>query len=310
MNDKKIVIITAKAHPYLMSALEQKGYYVKFLPEITYQELSQIIHTAEGLVVTTRIKIDKAILGNAPLLKWIGRLGSGMELIDVGYAVAKGIQCVSTPEGNSNAVAEHTLAMLLNLFNNITTSYLQIKEGKWIREENRGIELHGKTVGIIGYGHTGSAFAKLLNSFDVKILANDKYKLNFGDNKVNEASLQEITKEADIISFHLPLTEETKFLCNKEFLTSLQKKPYILNTSRGKIINTSDLINALQNQLISGAALDVLENENLNTLTPQQQEEFKFLTNHKHVLLTSHIAGYTHEAFYKMSTTLLDKLGI
>lgn len=310
MLNKKIVIITAKVHPHLISTLEGNGYDVNFLPEITYPELLQRIATAEGLVVTTRIKIDKPLLDAATSLKWIGRLGSGMELIDVNYATAKGILCVSTPEGNSNAVAEHALGMLLNLLNNITPSYLQIKEGKWIRDENRGTELSGKTIGIIGYGNTGGAFAKILSGFDVTILANDKYKFNFGSDKITEASLSQIVAQADIISFHLPLTEETKYLCDKNFLTSLQKKPYLINTSRGEIIHTTDLIEALQNQSISGAALDVLENENLASLTLAQQQALHFLTNHKQVLLTPHIAGYSHEAFYKMGVILLAKLGI
>lgn len=310
MNDKKTVIITAKVHKHLISVLEQKNYVVNYLPEITYQELLQIIDKAEGLVVTTRIKIDKQILDKATSLKWIGRLGSGMELIDVAYAQTKGILCVSTPEGNANAVAEHAVGLVLNLLNNITNSYLQIKEGKWIRDANRGIELNGKTVGIIGYGNTGSAFARLLSSFGVIILAYDKYKTGFETSNIIETDLATIAAQADIISFHLPLTSETRHLCNSAFINTLQKKPYLVNTSRGEIVNTTDVIHALENQQVSGVAFDVLENEDLNALTVKQHEELRFLTNHKQVLLTPHIAGYSHEAFYKMSIVLLEKLGI
>jgi D-3-phosphoglycerate dehydrogenase len=310
MNDKKIIIITAKVHTYLIESLEEKGYTILYLPEISYKELLKIVDAAQGLIITTRIKIDKVMLDKAINLKWIGRLGSGMELVDTIYAASKGVRCISTPEGNKNAVAEHAVGLILNLLNNITPSYLQIKEGKWIREDNRGIELSGKTIGIIGYGHTGSAFAKVLEGFKVVILAYDKYKTNFGNDSVTEASLAAIAEQAEIISFHLPLNDETRHLCNIAFLTSLQKTPYIINTSRGEVIHTGDLIKSLQQQLIAGAALDVLENENLDTLSPKQQAELEFLTNQKNVLITPHIAGYSHESFQKMSNILLEKLCI
>ncbi len=310
MSNKKTVIITAAAHPVLTNTLQQKGYDVQYLPSITYEELGHMIPSAVGLVVTTRIQIDQKLLDKAARLQWIGRLGSGMELIDTGYAEAKGIRCVSTPEGNRNAVAEHALGMLLNLLNHITTSYLQIQQGKWIRDDNRGTELSGKTVGIIGFGNTGSAFAKLLSGFDVKIFAYDKYKTGFGNDRVQEVNLETILAEAEVISLHIPLTTETRYLCNDSFFSSLQKKTYLINTSRGEIVHTGDLINALQQNMLAGAALDVLENEKLDRLSAIQREELDFLLHQPNVLITSHIAGYSHEAFYKMSKMLLEKLGI
>lgn len=304
------VLITAKVHEFLINELESKGYTVNYQPSITYSEVLDAVHDVQGMIVTTRVKVDKAVIDRAASLEWIGRLGSGMELIDVAYAESKGIHCASSPEGNRETVGEQAVGMLVMLMHNLLKSSLELRHNVWERDGNRGWELGGKTLAIIGYGHTGSAFARKLRGFDMRILAYDKYKKGFGSEFVEETDLDTIFREADVVSFHLPLNDETRHMGDLAFFRSFAKRVYLLNTSRGKVVSTADVITALESDVLAGAGLDVLENEKLETFSETERQQFSYLLAHPRVVITPHIAGYSHEASIKMAKIVLEKLNV
>lgn len=302
------ILITDAVHPMLIAGLEERNYTVDYLPDITYEKVKAIIQDYEGIVINSKIICNQALFGDSPTVKWIARLGSGLEVIDANYCKQKNIFFFNTPEGNRQAVAEHALGLLLAILNNIPRAYSEVKNNHWIREANRGEELNGKTIAIIGYGNTGSAFAKVLSGFDVKILAYDKYIAVEKTNQIRPTDLPTIFSEADIVSLHLPLTAETTYFANSHFFSNFKKPIYFINTSRGKIVNQQDLIIALQNKQIKGTALDVLENEKLSNFSPTEKQEFEKLVSLSNVIITPHIAGWTHQSLFKIAETLLAKL--
>lgn len=300
------ILIIDDIHEVFLEKLKVAGMEVDYQPTMTLEELFPILEDYDGLVLRSKIKVTSSIMDQAKKLKFIARAGAGMDNIDELYAQSKGIQLLNAPEGNRNAVGEHMVGMLLSLFNHLHTSHLEIKAGKWLREENRGIELRERTIGLIGYGNNGEAMAKCLSGFGVRILAYDKYKTGFGNEFVIESTLEEIYMYADVLSLHVPLTPETFEMVNADFLNSFLKPIYFLNGARGEVVNMPALVEALREGKVLGAALDVLPIEKFPAL--EAQPWFKEITTHPNVLLTPHVAGWTVESYFKIANVLADKI--
>lgn len=295
-------------HPSILkTSLENLGFTVDEIPGITYKKLYDIIEDYTGIVISSRLKVDKSFLKAGKNLKYILRPGSGLENVDLNYAADLGIACINSPEGNRDAVAEHAIGLLLTQLNHIKRADIEVRNGVWLRENNRGMELKGKTIGIIGFGNTGQALAKKLSGFDVRMLAYDKFKTGFSTEFVQEANMKEIFEKADIVSLHIPLTTETLHIANDQFFRNFRKAIVFINTSRGKVVKTSSLINAIERGAVLGACLDVLENEKLYTLTPRQLREFQFLKYSEQVIMTPHIAGWSDASKVRMITELIEK---
>lgn len=277
----------------------------------TKQEVEEKIHAYDGLIIRSRFAIDKTFIDKATNLKFIGRVGAGLENIDCDYAVSKNIKLIAAPEGNRNAVGEHSLGMLLSLFNKLNKADKEVRNGKWLRENNRGIELDGKTVGLIGYGNMGKAFAKKLRGFDVDVLCYD-LKPNMGDANCQQVSLQELQEKAEVLSLHTPQTALTIKMVDKNFIQGFKNNFWLLNTARGKSVVTEDLVNALKSGKILGAGLDVLEYEKSsfeNLFSDSNMPDaFKYLIKAENVLLSPHVAGWTIESKQKLAQTIVDKI--
>jgi len=303
------VFFLDRVHAVLQERLTKCGYTCVDAITLPIQNFLTYGKEVEGIVLRARILLNAETLQHFPNLKFIARSGSGLENIDISFCKEHQIQLFNSPEGNRNAVAEHALAMLLSLMNKFPQAQQQIKEGIWKREENRGEELSGKTVGIIGFGNNGSAFAQLLKSFNLRILAYDKYKTNFGNNHVQESTLDALFEHADVVSLHIPQTRETLGYVNTDFISSFAKPFYLLNLSRGKIVNTTDLVKAIKSEKVKGAGLDVLEFESKDFETMvDNSESLNYLRHSNNVILTPHVGGWTKESYYKLSDVLADKI--
>ncbi|MES2746893.1 MAG: 2-hydroxyacid dehydrogenase [Bacteroidota bacterium] len=298
-------------HPLLWNQLEQAGFQNEADFTATREAIEAKIHNYHGIVIRSRFKIDKAFLDKAPQLQFIARVGAGLESIDCDYAAEKGIQLISAPEGNKNAVGEHALGMLLSIMNKLHRADRLVRTGHWIREGNRGYELEGKTIGLIGYGNMGKSFAKKLRGFDVTVLCYDILE-NVGDENAKQVSLQELQKQSDVLSLHIPWTPSTDKMINTLFIGSFAKPFWFINTSRGKNVVTDDLVEGLQSGKIIGAGLDVLEYEKSSFenlfIDSEKPAAFDYLLQAENVLLTPHIAGWTFESHEKLAQTIVDKI--
>ncbi len=299
---KKVLFIDS-AHPLLREGLEKIGFRCDYFPDYQRDDFKKIIGEYEGVIIRSKIKMDEE--------EFIGRVGAGMENIDVDFAERQGIRCLNAPEGNRSAVGEHAIGMLLLLFNNLKKGDAEVRRGLWLREENRGLEIEGKTVGIIGYGNMGSTFAGKLSGFGARVLAYDKYKSGFSNSFVEEVSLEEIFAQTDILSLHVPLADETRYMVNNDFLNKFSKKIWLINTSRGMVVKTDDMVVALKSGKVKGACLDVLEYEGLsfeNRSADKFSKAFSELIQMQNVIFSPHVAGWTHESDLKLAVTIVEKV--
>ncbi len=306
-------------HNLLKTGLEQLGFQCDEDYSSSKVVIEQKINDYNGIIIRSRFTIDKGFLDKAKKLKFIGRVGAGLENIDTEHAQKKGIELFNAPEGNRNAVGEHALGMLLSLFNKLNKADREVRQGKWLREANRGIELDGKTIGLVGYGNMGKAFAKKLRGFDVEVLCYDILP-NVGDENCKQVSLEELQKKADVLSLHTPQTELTINMVNTDFINAFKKPFWLINTARGKSAVTKDLVEALKSGKILGAGLDVLEYEkasfenlfkkDVTSSAVEMPEAFEYLIQSDNVLLSPHVAGWTIESKEKLAQTIVDKVKV
>ena len=295
------VLIADRTHEVLEQRLREAGLAVSVEPDHDYESLMQAAQGCDGLVVRSKVIIDKAFIDRVPSLRCIGRVGAGMETIDVDYAESKGIRCLNSPEGNRDAVGEHAVGLLLALLDNIARADAEVRQGLWRREANRGYELGPLTVGIIGYGNMGQSFAKRLSGFGCRVVVYDKYK--------EIGSLEEVQREADVVSFHVPLTDETRHYLDAAFIEKMGRPFFVINTARGAVVDTEALVQGLENGKVRGAALDVLEYENMQADSlGEVPPSVQYLMHSPRTVLTPHVAGWTVESKYKLAAVLADKI--
>lgn len=302
------ILIIDKMHSSIIPLLEKEGHQADYRPNITRSEIMEALPLYEGLVIRSKTPMDRDLLEKAHNLKFIARAGAGLDQIDLEYLAENEIQLFHAAKGNRDAVAEHAIGGLLALMNHLIKSDQEVRKGIWDREGNRGYELKGKTVGIMGYGNMGRAFAKRLKGFGVDVLAYDKYKKDFEDNLVQEVIWEKLKAEADILSLHVPLTEVTRNFFTFDELKSFAKPFWLINTARGEVISFETLNQALDAGILRGAVLDVLENEKFNRLSPEQKTEFEKLANRENVIFTPHVAGWTFESYEKINEVLVKQI--
>jgi len=302
------ILIIDQMHESIVPLLEEKGHQVDYRPSIERKEILACLAHYEGLVIRSKTPIDRSLLEEGPDLQFVARAGAGLDNIDLDYLEENNIALYHAPEGNRDAVAEHAIGMLLALFNHYIQSDQQVRRGIWDREANRGEELAGKTVGIFGFGNMGEAFGRKLRGFDVEILAYDKYKSGFGNAWVKECDFKTLQEKADVLSIHVPLTAETKYFFNSEVMAGFKKPFYLINTARGEVIRMDTLNEALQNGVLRGALLDVLEKEKLQALSAAERLSFEKLTERKNVIFSPHVAGWTRESYLKINQVLVAKI--
>lgn len=304
----KDVLITDYVHPVLLEGLHSMGFSTTYAPEMSRKEMSLALNGYKGVVINTRCAIDRATMESASSLRWIARLGSGLDIIDLQTAKELGISVVSAPEGNAQAVAEHAMGMLLALSNKLVQADRSVREGQWLREHHRGWEIAGKTIGIIGFGNNGSAFGKLWKGWDVRVLAYDKYLVDYGTDHVTVADLETLLQQSDIISLHIPLTTETREMVDAAFISKCKSGAILINTSRGKNVNLHDVVSALRSGHLGGACFDVFPFEPPSSGNEDFKKVFEELCKMENVVLSPHIAGWTVESKRKIAEILLTKI--
>jgi D-3-phosphoglycerate dehydrogenase len=304
----KNVLVTDYVHPDLLMGLDDLGYHSTYAPEMLRKEMEEALPQYIGVVINTRCAIDRQAMKASGQLQWIARLGSGLDIIDLDAAAALGIRVFSAPEGNAQAVAEHAAGMLLCLSNKLISADQSVRNGIWLREQHRGWEISGKTIGIIGFGNNGSAFSRLWKGWNVRVLAYDKYLSGYGNDLVEEISRDELLMQSDIISLHIPLTSETRELVNADFIAKCKKGAILINTSRGKILDLQALLKALRSGHLAGACLDVLAHEPPWQGPDEFQTTFQNICSLENVVLSPHIAGWTTESKQKIANILLDRI--
>ncbi len=307
MVENKVLIVN-KMHRSILPMLSELGWKADYRPSIKREEILSILPDYEGLIIRSKTVVDRELIERGSNLKFVARAGAGIDQIDVAALDKNEIAMINAPEGNRGALGEQTVGMLLSLLHNVQRADREVRKGIWLREENRGLELGGKTVGIYGYGYMGSAFSERLSSFGCRVIAYDKYKEEYEDGYVQEVTKEHFEKETEILSLHVPLTSETKEYFSEDYLRRYTKLKFLLNTSRGEVLDLKAVVKLLKEGSLRGAALDVLENEKLETLTPEQRRVFEELTANENVILTPHIAGWTEESYVRINEVIITKM--